>query len=268
MDDYLLNYDNLDTTVIFAFEVGDGGIGDLIKYFIYLLQYCIQNNIKIKYLLTNNPINNYLKLKYQQFYVTPSDIYYNNITQLNDISSVKPRRTHLVKPYAMYSHHSRVYNTINIPGSSIFYFTEEITNKASNFIRSISPTNNYIGIHLRLGDKYIETDAKFKAVPHDVRVYNEQNIYKCIEDNKNTPMIFLCDNKQYALNIEYKYPHIAITNYDIGHTSYTNTTHEQIINTLSEFYLLAQSQHIYAASESGYSIMAAKFNNIPLTRLY
>lgn len=268
MDDYILNYDNLDTTIIFAFGVGDGGIGDLIKYFIYLLQYCIQNNIKIKYLLTNSPINNYLKLKYQQLYVMPSDINYNNTIQLNDISSVKPGHTHLIKPYAMYSHHSKVYNTINIPASSIFYFTDEVVNKASGFIKSISPTNNYIGIHLRLGDKYIETDAKFKAVPNDVRTYNEQNIYKCIENNKNTPIIFLCDNKQYAINLECKYPFITITNYDIGHTSYTNTSREQIINTLAEFYILAHSQHIYAASESGYSIMASKFNNIPLTTLY
>jgi hypothetical protein len=52
----------------------------------------------------------------------------------------------------------------------------------------------------------------------------------------------------------------------IGHTALRNTTSKQVLDAITEFYLLANANAIFAASESGFSIMASKFNNIPLLK--
>ena len=54
-----------------------------------------------------------------------------------------------------------------------------------------------------------------------------------------------------------------ITDTEIGHTSLNNTTEKQILDAITEFYLITQSTKIYAASHSGFSIVASKFKNVP-----
>ena len=61
-----------------------------------------------------------------------------------------------------------------------------------------------------------------------------------------------------------KYNNIIIPDSCIGHTSLTNTTDKQILDAVSEFYLLSNSKEIYKASHSGFSTIASKFNKIPL----
>lgn len=75
---------------------------------------------------------------------------------------------------------------------------------------------------------------------------------------------FCCDNNNYKLKLKEKYSNIIITNCDIGHTSLTNTTAKQILDGITEFYILTNSKIIFAASYSGFSIMASKFNKILL----
>ena len=59
-----------------------------------------------------------------------------------------------------------------------------------------------------------------------------------------------------------KYNNIIITKAIIGHTALANTTLKQTLDAITEFYLLSKSQFIYRASKSGFSTMAAKFNNV------
>ena len=70
MEGYLKKYNKLKYLQIFDFRVGDGGIGDNIKYFTYLLQQCIKSNHKIKYVKNNIPLEKYLKLKYDFLYIS------------------------------------------------------------------------------------------------------------------------------------------------------------------------------------------------------
>jgi len=42
----------------------------------------------------------------------------------------------------------------------------------------------------------------------------------------------------------------------------SNTTNKQILDAITEFYILSNSHLIYSASNSGFSKMASKFNNI------
>jgi uncharacterized protein (UPF0262 family) len=144
--------------------------------------------------------------------------------------------------------------------NDIFYFTDDIKDNAKKF----TDNNDYISIHLRLGDRFLEIDSNLIHCPHDVRQFNEHALFNYIENNKDIPILFFCDNTSYKLKVKQKYNHVMITNYEIGHTTYTHTTQTQVLNTITDFFLLSNSINIYVASYSGFSIMASKFKNIPL----
>ena len=92
-------------------------------------------------------------------------------------------------------------------------------------------------------------------------------IFKFIEENNDKNIIFFCDNNAYKLKIKKKYSNIMITNCVIGHTSLTNTTEKQVLDSVTEFYLMTNSDKIIMASRSGFSITASKFKNIILEQL-
>jgi len=265
-NNYLLNHDKLNKIIVYNFNIYDGGIGDLIKYFITLLEICVKNNIKIYYLENNILINNFLKMKHIKLNITLDEIvnpiYNKNI--LDDLSSIEPNKFYMITPRYLYSYYNESVLT-NI--KDVFAFTDEIKNKYNNFITNVINGEKYISIHLRLGDKYLETDKSYIQRINNVRKYNLNNIYNFIENNKDKIIIFFCDNNSFKLKIKEKYNFIIITDYEIGHTSLTNTTYTQTLDAVTEFYLVSNSEHIYSASYSGFSIVASKFNNIPLTNL-
>ena len=47
MEVYINNYNLYSEVIVYDFNIGNGGIGDCIKYFIYILDSCIRNNIKL-----------------------------------------------------------------------------------------------------------------------------------------------------------------------------------------------------------------------------
>jgi hypothetical protein len=254
-------YDSLNKKIIFNCNLESGGIGDLTKFYMYLLDICINNKIKIHYLVNNTLIEKYLKLKYHKMYIQTDilkDLIY--IKHINQIENIEPNKNYIIEPSILYETFS--YDKIIYPLEDVFYFKKIVIEN----IPDIFKNNNfeYITIHLRLGDKYLETDKKFINCLDDVREYNEGKMFNFIARNHNKNILFLCDNNSYKLKIKNRYNNIIITNYDIGHTSLSNTTDLQVLNTLSEFYLLSSSKEIYKASDSGFSIMGSKFKNIPI----
>jgi hypothetical protein len=119
-----------------------------------------------------------------------------------------------------------------------------------------------------MGDKYLETDKYFVLCREDERTYNENKIFNFIEENHDKNIIFFCDNKNYKLMLKEKYNNIIVLNSDIGHTSLLNTTEKQTLDAITELYIMTNSQEIYCASNSGFSIIASKFKNIPLINIY
>jgi hypothetical protein len=127
---------------------------------------------------------------------------------------------------------------------------------------------DYISIHLRLGDKFLELEKDLIDCKEDTRNFSEDNINKVIEVNTDKYIFFCCDNNLFRQNLKEKYNNIIISNGKIGHTSYTITSNKQILDTITEFYILTKSKKIFGASQSGFSIVAANFNNIPYIKLY
>lgn len=246
MDNYINNYDSYNKKIVYNFLLGDGGIGDCIKFFIFVLESCIKNNTRLYYKINNIEIERYIKLKYDKMYIDE-----NMMDQLDNIIIVTP---------GMF--YSNVNYNYSIDVNDVFYFTDEVKINCKNLF----PTDitNYISIHLRLGDKYLETEKKYIGCIKDVRIFSEEKIYKCIEDNNDKNIFFCSDNNTYKNKIKKKYNNIIITNCNIGHTSLSNTTQKQILDAITEFYILTKSEIIYTATSSSFSIVASKFFNIPL----
>jgi hypothetical protein len=211
-----------------------------------ILDSCVKNNTRLYHKKNNIEIENYIKLKHDKMYICDDEI--------KKITSFK-----IVKPFMYYNN---VYYDYNINIKDVFYFTDEVKINC----KKIFPFDitNYISIHLRLGDKFLETDKSYIACKNDTRYFSDSNIYKFIEDNYNKNIFFCCDNNNYKLKLKEKYTNINISNCDIGHTSLLNTRKTQVLDSITEFYILTNSEMIFSASTSGFSIVASKFNNIPL----
>ena len=263
MEKYSKVYDSLDRKIVYDFRLGFGGIGDLTKFYVHLLNICIDQNIKIHYLIHNIPAEKYLKLCHPKMYITAETILknkYHVITQPSEISSINNLDYHIIQPFTFYDTFS--FDDIKIPLQEVFYFADTVKRNL------ILQNEKYISLHLRMGDKHLETDKLFVCCKEDSRTFYEEKIFEFIEKNHDKRILFLCDNNSYKQKLKAKYNKIMITDFDIGHTSFINTTDRQVLNTIKELYLLSNSDEIYIASYSGFSRMASKFKNIPIYELY
>jgi hypothetical protein len=205
-------------------------------------------------------------------YITKTDL--NSVDIGGDISDVKEipeilqDKYYYVQANILYAHfsmdqsgtHRGQRGAARIPFKleEIFYFTPEVILNVPKIFKSV---NEYISIHIRLGDDMMV--GKELDYPYDTRSYNYNKLTNFIK-NSNKTIFLACDNVAFRNDIKSKFSNIVITDYDIGHTSWVKTTELQTLNTLSEFYLLSNSKEIYIASYSGFSIMASKFKNIPI----
>jgi hypothetical protein len=246
MEDYIENYKLFDKKIVYNFKLGDGGIGDNIKFFMFVLESCMKNKIRLYYKKYDIEIEKYIKLKYDIMYVDK-----NTIKELGYFENVTP-----------YMFYSCINYNYSIDISEVFYFTDEVKiNSKYLFPQDIE---NYISIHLRFGDKHLETDKKYINCIEDTRYFSEDKINKIIEENSDKNIFFCCDNNNYKLKLKERYNNIIITNCDIGHTSLSNTTKKQTLDGVTEFYIMTNSKMIFGVTQSGFSIIASKFNNIPL----
>jgi hypothetical protein len=264
MDEYIKNYEQYTKKVVYHFRLGCGGIGDFIKFFMYTLTWCIKYKYKCYYLINNNlVIEKYIKLKHKQMYIDWKDIQNFRNIGVSDFPHLSDDIYNMIEPLGLFSAYEDNFIDMNI--QDVFEFSNEVLKNSHNLLDT--NMTNYMSIHLRLGDKYLETDKEFIRCKADERKYNENNLFNCIETNKDKNIIFFCDNNSYKLKIKKLYDHIIICNCDIGHTDLYNTTDKQILDTLTELYLLTNSEKIYYASVSGFSFVASKFKNIPLINI-
>ena len=260
MENYFNNYDNFTKKVVYKFTIGNGGVGDYVKYFMCLLNMCMKYNIKMYYLVENNVVDRFIKLKHPQMYIKSEELvnvqYLDNIDHL---TSINEHHFYIVEAFNMYKFHSVLYDSITQKVSDYFYFIDEIKINALN--QNLS--ENYISIHVRLGDKFLETDKANVLVKDDVRHFHEDILFDFIEKKSDKNILFFCDNYSYKQKIKNKYEYVNITEYKIGHTSLSSTTVEEAFNGITEFYILTNSTEIYTPTESGFSIVASKFNQVP-----
>lgn len=248
MELYIKNFEKYKKTYIYDFRLKSGivggGIGDFLKFYIIILSECINNNIKLYHKENNTEIEKYIKFKYDFLTIQEDEI-----SNLTNVTIKKPYEYWHIKNYSC---------DINL--NEVFYFSDEIKQNINNILTVVP--NDYISIHLRLGDKFLETNKRYIRCKNDIRVFSEEKLYKFIETNINETIIFFCDNNNYKIKLKDRYKHIIVTDADIGHTSLSNTTKKQALDAVTEFYLLTKSKLIYGASDSGFSKLASMFNNV------
>ena len=246
LDNYIKRFNNFDKILIYNFQNEYGGLGDYLKFFMIALDECITNNIKFYCKINNIKLEKYIKLKYDFFYITSEEI--------SKLKNVTIKTT-----YDYYSNGTHKY-TGDILLNEVFNFDNSVKLNVKNILKILP--KKYISVHLRLGDKFLEIDKSVIKCPDDIRKYSEDKMYKFIEDNNDKNILFFCDNNSYKLKIKKKYKNIIITDSNIAHTAYDNTTCKQVLDAVTEFYLLTNSETIYGSSHSGFSRMASKFNNV------
>lgn len=270
MNNYIKNFDNYSKKIVYCFYPSYGGIGDYVKYFMISLVFSINFKYRLYFLINNNNLEKYIKLKHTKMYIKKNNIQnYINIAKKDDLKKITNNYYYIVHPQIFHKENTNQridFTKINIKFGDVFTFSNEIL---LNRNKILSPSiNNYISIHLRLGDKHLETDKKYIIYKDDERIYNEQKIYNIIEENSDKNILFFCDNYDYKIKIKNKYNNIIITDSDIGHTSLSNTSCKQYLDAITDYYILTNSEKIIRASRSGFSLTAAKFKNIELIDIF
>jgi hypothetical protein len=276
--EYINKYDSLKKYIVFDFKLEYGGIGDCIKTFLMLLNKCIQFNIKLYYMENNILIEKFLLLKHTKMYIHKNKILNSiEIDTETDILNLLEDTYYIYnlnmyyKPLNLTSYkpspdmkYEESFNISVIKYEEFFNFSEEVILNSSKLLKKCNINDtNYISIHVRLGDKFMEIDPNYNICNQDVRKYEEEKLYNFIESNYNKNIILFSDNKNCKFKIRDKYNKINILDTYICHTGVYNTTAEQVLDTFSEFYILLNSEHIYATSGSGFSHMASLFKKIP-----
>lgn len=244
MKNYIKHFYSFEKIIVYDFKLGDGGIGDYLKFFMIILTHCMNNNKRIYCKFNDLEIQKYIKFKYEFFNITTDEIH-----KLKNVVVERPQK-----------YYKKDHYNYNVNLNEVFVFDDSVKFNVKYIISKLPKT--YISIHLRLGDKFLEVDKQFVYSKNDTREYSEKKLYSFIENNMNTNILFFCDNNAYKWKIKEKYGNILITDSEIGHTSFSNTSKKQILDTITEFYILSNSRSIYAASQSGFSVMASKFNDV------
>ena len=87
----------------------------------------------------------------------------------------------------------RSYYNYNINLDDVFYFDESVKENVNIILPSVP--NNYISIHLRMGDNFF-------------RNFSEKKLHEFIEKNRNKPIVFICDNNEKRQQMKNKYNNI------------------------------------------------------------
>ena len=185
MNSYIENLNSYRNAIVYDFDAKSGGLGDFFKFFMIILQECMHSKMRFYYKINNIGIEKYIKLKYSCMYIKA-----NEISRLENVTLKKPKQ---------YYYKNDIY-TGNLCLNEVFYFSNDVKLNV-NTILSCVP-KSYISIHLRLGDKYLETDKKYILCKRDKRVYSENKLCTFIEQNIDNNILFFCDNYKYKCKIK------------------------------------------------------------------
>ena len=270
MEHYMENYDNFKKKIVYYLSARPGGVGDILKYFIILLEQCIKHNIRL-YFYSDSIVNKFLKFKCEKMSISKSALQYTKkITNITELHSMDDNILYSIDRGAMFSLGAlrtidSFFLNINISLSDFFEFDEHIVVNANRILNTDDPS--YISIHIRLGDSEIESINK-SIHSTDKRLFNEHTLFNFIEHLKDDTILLCCDSSIYKNKLKEKYNKLTISDFKITHTGEGNPTEIEVFNTITEFYLLAKSKKIYMTSDSGFPLTAALFYKIPISKIH
>ena len=96
---------------------------------------------------------------------------------------------------------------------------------------------------------------------NDHRKFDEDLLHKYIENNTDKTIVLVSDNKAYREKISDMYDNVKITKGKIAHTGLAGmlkTT--EAMDTITELYILTQSEKVLVCAQSGFPIISKFFN--------
>ena len=173
MNSYIENLNSYHNAIVYDFDEKNGGLGDFFKFFMIILQECMNSKMRFYYKIKNIGIEKYIKLKYSCMYIKE-----NEILNLKNVAIKQPKQ---------YYYKNDIYAG-NLRLNEVFYFNNEVKLNVNTILPSVP--KEYISIHLRLGDRFLETDKKYILCKRDKRVYSERKLFAFIEQNIDKNILF------------------------------------------------------------------------------
>jgi hypothetical protein len=245
------------------------GLGDFIRGSYFIIQFCIANDLKYTIDFSNHPISKFLKNSSNDNFIQRPEIsekinkFEDNNFQPNIKNGIEDSlpRCSLKNEIKQYLNSQIIYNnaayiyTNAFPNNNpnklqqdyIKYMLEpvdEIYDTVNTVLKTLSlRKQEYMAIHIRLGDKYINT-----------KELKEQNIINKIKEklrllNQNKNYLLISDNNNIKNLISYEFPFIKIFTHEITHTGEGFELNDNSLkNTLVDFYLMSCSSRIMSFS--------------------
>jgi hypothetical protein len=250
MEEYLAGWDTYKKGAILTTFFGQGaGVGDYVKYFMYLLQFCMKVKYRVYY-LTGRPEEKYLKLVDDRMYITQEEM---NKQLANNMVVVK-------SPLNFYD--TFCWSDIVVNASDVFKFTDEVIQNKETIL---DHEGDYICMHVRLGDKFLETPKENVIVVNDTRKFDDNLIHDFINNNQDKTIVMMSDNKAFREKIKNTHDNVKITTGKIGHTGLANMLlSTETLDAITELYILTKSEKVVVCTDSGFPIIPKLFDNTQL----
>ena len=278
MEKYLSEFSNYKIKIAYYFKTSNdhcGGIGDYIKYLSFLIKIGIKYNIAIYVIHFSNIHDEFLKLIHDKMYIKFEEIS-SNVVHLSgrlkeeDFTQLQSDVFNVINPASLFNFDATGWDQIinidwflpnNMNLYDIFYFNDSIIKNIPDNLKNIK----YISIHIR-------TYTDRKSSGSGLFSFNEDNLDRFISEKKDSTPIFLCtDSIILKKRLQDKYKNVLTTDFgEIGHTGDLDTTKKSILNTITELFILANSEAIFTADTnrvSGFSLVASRFKNINFKKI-
>lgn len=273
---------------------GGGGIGDFIRSALSFYSLCKRYGYEYYISFEENPIlkscfiyksvpTEYINMDKISIRIEQKDIIFNEdffTTKVNDIIN---ETNNINKVICLYSNAIGIekYENINLIKeeflNNILIPSVSVQNYINLTYRQLDIfNNNYLSVHIRCGDKYIETEnkqynSKDKRLDIDnIEIYDKYN--NCIQTfikkyNIDLPILIHSDCNLFKKNLINLNNNYKILDIKISHISENtgSTDEDSYIATVAEFYILANANIILAPyTYSGFSHIGSLINNKPL----
>lgn len=251
-----------------------GGIGDFIRGSLFLIQYCIINNLRFDIDYKNHPVSKYLYKKYDKIeeeinydevsYYYPDNNPFNNKnidSFIKEFTSYINSKINLNdKTFYLFSNNYPINKITNLERSFIrdkFLPNTELSEFIDNRLQNLNLNEKKFNIiHIRLNDNVFKTDnIDIKLL--DSLKYRLHNIIKIL--NKNNMKILLLSNSNILkLKLKIHFKNLIIYTNNIGHLAVTNN-YETIKNTLVDMFIISKAVNVVALSDYGHGTGFSKY---------
>ncbi len=269
-------------TIKYCYGMENGGIADFLKYLFHTLNIVEKNNCKLILEITH-PIKKYLKINndylsdqlYDKFHkITAID---RNKT-ISEILKEHNKLKIVSNDFYSFGINMELSNSYDFSQSTDKYynlfdyidFNEEIYNIINSYI-----SDDYISIHARLGDKYLEIKPSCEYCINDDRNINPdiciKNISDIIKKNPNKKIYFFSDNNKFKNDMKTLFNELIIFNNDIINISnyYQNIDYDYYLkNVIIEFMIIMKSSEIHALNHSGFTCISSYISKNKLFKYF